>query len=933
MWSISLNRPFGGLSARRITLFASAMLMALFATTTLLSTTIQAQVTTEDIETQATWASNGVDIDYNGWPLRRANADPTNIKEIPVLFSQTVCSNSKNVYYSASGTPENPSSEDEGKDVIVLICLDLATEITAQDKVSPLSGQIILFRGQKGSTDFDTFRPSYPVKVTVLPIEEQSADNITTCDSTHTHGLGWIICPVTNWLADTMDLLYKALSSFLIVSPLSTDRDNVMYYIWDWMRNFANVLFILGFLVIIYSQVTTVGLSNYGLKRLLPRLVIAAVLVNVSYWITAVAIDASNMLGKILYDTFQAIIESIPKEAGQTYDWKEMTWQALAGVLLSGSAGAFSAITGILGVAASAGGSLWFLLVGLAGVILAGLVAILIMAARQALIIILVIVSPLAFVAYLLPSTEKYFDRWKDLLMTMLLVYPIFSVVFGGARLAGLAIMQSADPTSPNYFNLIVLGMIVQVAPVIITPLLIKLSGSLLGRVAGLVNNPNRGIVDQTRKFAEGKSEMHKKRQIGETRDGKFVHNNPLALAARWNSNREIDRTRKLKAYETGVDAAYENSSKAHATHTQHAVNEMLKSRGENEGKAATAREIANQEALKTLDVMSRLRQQEAANAEEKNKTFYEAIQAKPSVAADALREMGSSGDTVRAFETMAEEAQSLAYAQKREANRQSSIGGALSDAYHNKILNNEEWQREAGAAEIDKFGALRIKTAAQSEMIAASAKRVENYQKRFGFENTDPNIILGKATGAIHVEDEEEQRAAIIAIGKTNDSAAVIRMSEELDLTTATESIRQEFADAVKSSGGKPIYTTSGKLGFDVPQGKDPEGNPLPTPDKLVNEWMIEATIKHKYDTAALATKASKDEVNRLFKALVTDRGIDRLTADTKVQLAKDIRRAFQDEEMYRQLGDKLKPLRSLGVELGLRGNDFEPDPTIKKT
>src|SRR5690606_10796122 len=159
------------------------------------------------------------------------------------------------------------------------------------------------------------------------------------------------------------------------------------------------------------------------------------------------------------------------------------------------------------------------------------------------------------------------------------------------------------------------------------------------------------------------------------------------------------------------------------------------------------------------------------------------------------------------------------------------------------------------------------------------------------------------------------------------------IEMSEKLDLTTATESIRQDFADAVKNSAAKPIYTTNGKLGYDIPQGKSPEGDPLPTPDRLVDEWMIDATIKHKYDTAALATKASKDEINRLYKALVTNRGMERLSPKAKTALTADIKRAFQDEEMYRQLGDKLDPLKNIGRELGLRGSDFEPDPSIKKT
>src|SRR5690606_4072565 len=51
-----------------------------------------------------------------------------------------------------------------------------------------------------------------------------AADNSassTNCNSADTQGIGWIICPVTNWLARGMDALYNILKSFLIVSPVA----------------------------------------------------------------------------------------------------------------------------------------------------------------------------------------------------------------------------------------------------------------------------------------------------------------------------------------------------------------------------------------------------------------------------------------------------------------------------------------------------------------------------------------------------------------------------------------------------------------------------------------------------------------------------------------------------------------------------------------
>lgn len=58
------------------------------------------------------------------------------------------------------------------------------------------------------------------------------------------------------------------------------------------------------------------------------------------------------------------------------------------------------------------------------------------MAARQALIVILIIISPLAFVAYLLPGTEKWFDKWKDVFDDADIL-PGLAAAFGAERAAG----------------------------------------------------------------------------------------------------------------------------------------------------------------------------------------------------------------------------------------------------------------------------------------------------------------------------------------------------------------------------------------------------------------------------------------------------------------------------------------------------------------
>ena len=394
-----------------------------------------------------------------------------------------------------------------------------------------------------------------------------------------------MVCPITNFFAKAMDWLFEVLSGFLAVRPVQTTQTNALYRGWSYMRNFANVAFVIAFLVIIYSQVTTLGISNYGIKKVLPRLIIAAVLVNISYWICAIAIDVSNILGYSIQDIFISIRNGLGGTEGNS--WNVTSWESVTGFVLSGGTALTALGIGTYSALAGAGGAIYMLLPILLGVLMAVLVALLVLAARQAIITILVIISPLAFVAYILPNTEKYFKKWHELGTTLLVMFPAFSVVFGGSQLAGTAIIQNADS-----INLIILGLAVQVAPLAITPLLMRVSGSLLTKIGGLVNNPKRGMVDRTRNWAGNRAADHKARNLSRTdlKRRNFMARSAQAIDAR---NRKREGWRK--AYEAQADANWENNQEAHKIHAASARAALHKSVGESAAEA-------HFEALKNTD-------------------------------------------------------------------------------------------------------------------------------------------------------------------------------------------------------------------------------------------------------------------------------------------------------------------------------------------
>lgn len=327
-----------------------------------------------------------------------------------------------------------------------------------------------------------------------LTSQDPSGDGPGKKQSCNVEGIGWIVCPVMRFMSQIVDQAYGAIATLLTTPAIdtSTSDANPMYKAWSTMRSFANIIFVIGFLVIIFSQITSVGLNNYGIKKMLPRLIIAAILVNVSYWLCALAVDISNILGVSLKSLMDTTSTSLYVDGGAASSGGGGGWDVLTiGVL--GTAGAVALLYLELSV----------LFPMLIAALLAIVTVVLVLTLRQALIIILIVISPLAFVAYLLPNTEKWFSKWRELFQVLLLMFPIIAIVFGGSALASTIIGNVAHSSKDPNMILEIMAAGITIIPLFIVPVVMKTAGGLLNRFGGMINNPNKGPIDRMRKGAE----------------------------------------------------------------------------------------------------------------------------------------------------------------------------------------------------------------------------------------------------------------------------------------------------------------------------------------------------------------------------------------------------------------------------------------------
>lgn len=253
----------------------------------------------------------------------------------------------------------------------------------------------------------------------------------TTCA---VEGIGWIICPVVTFLAHISAAAHDQLNTLLTVDSKklfdTSDTPGTAYSYWQIMRNYANIAFIFVFLFVIFSQITGAGISNYGIKKLLPKMVVVAILVNLSFFVCAFAVDISNLLGVALTNFISGVA---PPAAGEEASY----WSTGGGGFVKLASGALLLGTVAYFALASVVGLLVF-------VVIASITVLFILGLRQALIILLVVISPLAFVAYLLPNTEGLFKKWWGMLKSLLLIFPIIGLLFGAGKLAS-NILSSSD--------------------------------------------------------------------------------------------------------------------------------------------------------------------------------------------------------------------------------------------------------------------------------------------------------------------------------------------------------------------------------------------------------------------------------------------------------------------------------------------------------
>lgn len=320
-------------------------------------------------------------------------------------------------------------------------------------------------------------------------------------------GIGWLVCPLMSFAGSLGDASYSAISQFLSIDPGIFKNDSAsggLKQAWDFFRDIANAAFALIFLWVIFSQISNVGISNYGIKRILPRLIIGALLVNLSFYLCRLAVDLSNILGFSLKGVLEGAASGVSTQSAEvgTFNTLIVDGLALAGV-----------------------GLFIFLAVSIPTILallLALLVVLVILIVRQSAIILLIAISPLAFAAWLLPNTENMFKKWMSVFRGLLIVFPVISLLYGAGKLAGAVLAASAtdDPNNPKE-TMQFAALAASILPLGATPFVIKSSLSSLGNIGAKIGGLSSIATGSLKNSVMNKSRISDAKNAWKSRSAK----------------------------------------------------------------------------------------------------------------------------------------------------------------------------------------------------------------------------------------------------------------------------------------------------------------------------------------------------------------------------------------------------------------------------
>ncbi|MEK7648263.1 MAG: hypothetical protein AAB384_04520 [Patescibacteria group bacterium] len=228
------------------------------------------------------------------------------------------------------------------------------------------------------------------------------------------------------------ELLIWSLRTFILLTGYNDFLNNEFVNSgWATLRDIANLFFVVILLIIAFA--TVLNISSYEYQQLLPKFVLAIFLVNFSRTIVGLMIDASQVVMVTFASAFYQSAAGNFVRLLRIDQWLQVKSLVSNAVTSAGAATDSSVLSTVATVASvdvvSNFVALLFTLAVSTFALGVGLTLVAVIVYRIVALWLLIIFSPLAFLAWVLPSTRSYFSQWMGQLVKQLTVGPLLVFV------------------------------------------------------------------------------------------------------------------------------------------------------------------------------------------------------------------------------------------------------------------------------------------------------------------------------------------------------------------------------------------------------------------------------------------------------------------------------------------------------------------------
>lgn len=403
-------------------------------------------------------------------------------------------------------------------------------------------------------------------------------------------GLQFVACP----LFSAADTAINKLEDF-VTGMLTTDTEGIFgsstedgslqqsdaakayYASWNSFRILAIALITIVGVVMVVSEALGLAIFDaYTIRKILPRLLIAMILISVSWWAMKEIVQFFNNITIWVGNLIQYPFRSFSDSGGSAWTIVGQ-WSAILAATVA---------LGPFGILSYAG-----------TIFLALMVAALTLIARRMLVTLAIIGAPFFIAAFVAPNTEKLGKFWRDGFIGMMLMGPVFTGMVSLGRVLS-EVSHDSDP-----FGIISLASLI--IPVLSIPIVFAKLGGGAAALVGFMNDKSKGGFDRLKNYRTNEvaqrgerakngnlfgnglirggaaAKLNKFTFAGSSMmSGDFKHGNPLTKAGRAQNAAALTQRRAI------LGAGYSKSPEGSVGHHNDGMNRALTYADEQDARA-----------------------------------------------------------------------------------------------------------------------------------------------------------------------------------------------------------------------------------------------------------------------------------------------------------------------------------------------------------